>query len=220
MSLTPGLLFNMGVVIDVILAVAEVAVATGAVAELQLGIGHIGATAYGTAVQIGGLSFFLALVKGDCSGGPLLPGSAMSAGADRLRQQIQYILTGKQQEIGNADQREQIMREQVAHIAHINDQQNQVKNAQEPGLYRDNEENQKLAVRIGNGEDQKQSKVHIPGHIAVNISTHKLSRQEAALYSNRIHRRKDHGKDHHQQHSGKIEKIELEGSHNQFHVPG
>ena len=44
----------MGVVADVVFAVAEVAVALGAVAELQLGIRNIGATADGTAMVIRG----------------------------------------------------------------------------------------------------------------------------------------------------------------------
>ena len=44
-------LFNVGVVVDVVLAVAVVAVALGAVAELQLRIGNIGAAADGAAVD-------------------------------------------------------------------------------------------------------------------------------------------------------------------------
>ena len=43
-------LLDVGVVVDVILTVAVIAVAPGAVAEFQLGIGHIGAAADGAAV--------------------------------------------------------------------------------------------------------------------------------------------------------------------------
>ena len=48
-------LFYMGVVADVVLTIAMVAVAAGAVAELQLRIGNIGSAAYGAAVAVIGL---------------------------------------------------------------------------------------------------------------------------------------------------------------------
>ena len=49
------LLLYVAVVVDVILAVAMVAGAAGAVAEFQLGIGNIGSAAYGAAVGVGRL---------------------------------------------------------------------------------------------------------------------------------------------------------------------
>ena len=53
-------------VVDVIHAVAVVAVAAGAVAEFQLRVGHVGSAADGTAVGIGG--FYL------CSAGLIRTG--------------------------------------------------------------------------------------------------------------------------------------------------
>lgn len=50
-------LFNVGVIADVILTVAVVATAAGAVTELQLGIGNIGSSAHGAAVGVVVLAF-------------------------------------------------------------------------------------------------------------------------------------------------------------------
>ena len=49
----PLLLFDMGVVADVVFAVAMVAVAAGAVAKFQLWVRDIRSSAYGAAVGIG-----------------------------------------------------------------------------------------------------------------------------------------------------------------------
>ena len=50
-------LFDVGVVVNVFLAVAVVAIATGAVAEFQIRMGNISLAAYGAAVSIEGLLF-------------------------------------------------------------------------------------------------------------------------------------------------------------------
>ena len=46
------LLFNMGVVVDMVLAVTEIAVTPGTVTEFQFRIGDIGAAANGAAVGV------------------------------------------------------------------------------------------------------------------------------------------------------------------------
>ena len=99
----PVLVFYMGVVADMILAVAEVAIAAAAVAELQLGITYIGAAADGAAVTVSGF----------CLGGmilningllrcvrALLFGLGVIAG-----QQVQHFFSKKQEIIKHTNQR-------------------------------------------------------------------------------------------------------------------
>ena len=62
----------MGVIADVILAVAEVAVASGAIAEFQLRIAGICPAADSAAMGVGGSFFGTSLSKGNRGG---LPGS-------------------------------------------------------------------------------------------------------------------------------------------------
>ena len=116
----------MGVIADMILAVAVIAVAFGTVTEFQLRIGHICPSANCAAVGVGdGLLFAMggiAVGEGDRTGFLLgLCGSdcPIAAGSPCRRQQIQYILTGKQQEICESDQWKQIGWEQVYRVGHV-----------------------------------------------------------------------------------------------------
>mgnify|MGYP006896650811 CR=1 FL=1 len=59
----------MGVIADVIFAVAVVALAPGAVTELQFRVGHIRTTADGAAVGVIRPGSFLRLPEGDCLDG-------------------------------------------------------------------------------------------------------------------------------------------------------
>ena len=91
--LCSSLLFYMGVIGNVIFAVAEVAVTPGAVPEFQIGIGYIRAAANCAAVSVGGLLRWGALLlahrrMGRGIAGPFSPGEE--------GKQIQYILSGKQ----------------------------------------------------------------------------------------------------------------------------
>ena len=99
-------LFYMGVMIDVILAVAVVAIAPGAVAKLQLGIGDVGPAADGAFV--GKADFWGGLLRTE---GDRLTGGS---GADLTvppdspggRQQIQHILAEGQEIIHKRYQRQ------------------------------------------------------------------------------------------------------------------
>ena len=55
MEQEPGGSLNVGVIVDVVFAIAVIALAFGAVAEFQLRVGHIGAAADGAFVGVGGL---------------------------------------------------------------------------------------------------------------------------------------------------------------------
>ena len=116
----------MGVVVDVVLAVAVVAVALGAVAELQLRIGNIGAAADGAAVMVGSLGLgFLPGVEGDGTGFGL--GLMEAAGPPGLYppgqgDKIGNILAEEQEVVGKGNQREQIVGEaeyRVRQVPHI-----------------------------------------------------------------------------------------------------
>ena len=93
----------MGVVADVVLAVAEVAVAAAAVTELQLGITYIGAAADGTAVTVGGF----------CLGGMILNINGLLGCVRALLfglgaiagQQVQHFLSKEQEVIEHTHQR-------------------------------------------------------------------------------------------------------------------
>mgnify|MGYP007116391105 CR=1 FL=1 len=62
----PGLLLReVDVVVDVVHAVAVVAVALGAVAELHLGVAEVGLAAHGTLVKVLGLGLGLGVVEVD-----------------------------------------------------------------------------------------------------------------------------------------------------------
>jgi len=86
----------MFVVIDMIFAVAEVAVTAAAVAEFQLRVGDIGAAADGAAVEV--VLFYLLLGLGEMNGllgGVLLFGFAFcTPGAG---EQIQHVFTVEQE---------------------------------------------------------------------------------------------------------------------------
>ena len=101
----------MGVVTDMVGAVAIVAAAAGAVTELQVRISHIGAAADGAAVIVskGGLGsrFGLLVGEGDGLGGFArgrlgCPGT-VRAGTKTGGQKVQHVLAGKQQELSRED---------------------------------------------------------------------------------------------------------------------
>ena len=93
----------MGVVADVILTVAMVAAAAGAVAELQLGICNIGPVAYRTAVIVVGLGF-LPLGRGELyhpwsggMGGGFVASSALQLHPPGKGQEVAHICAEEQE---------------------------------------------------------------------------------------------------------------------------
>ena len=110
----------MAVVADMLLTVAVVALAPGAVAEFQLGIGNIRPSADGAAVSIGCFrcclrSFVRAGIELDDLGLLLLDRLLFEEppGVDPpgQRQYIQHIRAEEQEVVGKGDHREEIIRE-------------------------------------------------------------------------------------------------------------
>ena len=195
---------------DVIFTVAMVAVATGAVPELQFWVGNIGPAADGAAVGIGrgllGSSFFLR--EGDRTRfllciflhSPVLPSAA---GPPSRRQQIQCILSCKQQEIGNTYQREQIAGEDECVIINLGYNDYQIYNRQDPGLNRNYKENIKLAVRIHSSKGQYHAQVHEGSHLQI--------QSQVGLCC--LCRKYQQCKRAHKDHSGKVIQIKPESTH-------
>ena len=133
----------MGVVVDVVLAIAMIAFTSGAVTELQLRIGNVGAAAYSAFVGIVGSS----LLGGKGNRSCLFLGSCLFGATTNKGEQIQNILACKEQIIAQSNQREQIVREKRGEIINLNANQNKIDKTQEPCLYGEDKENKKLAVR-------------------------------------------------------------------------
>ena len=117
----------MSVIIDMVLAVAMVALAPGTVAELQFRISHIGAAADGAFVGVGRLGLgHRGLVgagvgerDGLCFWGGLgiLPEKPPGVHSPGHGEDIENILTKEQEIVGQGDDREQIVGEGVNHKA-------------------------------------------------------------------------------------------------------
>ena len=177
-SMSGHLSLYMRVVVNMVFAVAVIAVAAGAVAELQLWIGDIGSAADTALVDIVFCLGRGALLigEGDRAGsllGLFRPDGSVLASAGRPpggRQQIQNIFTCKQQEIGDANKGEQVLREGDAAVKeaerHIQDPY-KVDDGQGPGTDGKNKENHKLCVGIGGCVGQHQCKVQIKSHLDI-----------------------------------------------------
>ena len=156
----------MGVIIDVILAIAEIAVAAGAVAEFQIRIAHIGASADGAAVGEvlclpGCGSFFLTEGNG---AGRLFLHRSPAANILQEGEEIQNIFAGKQKEIQDTHQREQAMGEEIDRVGVVEDgkrQKTQLKQTDDPGLYRNNKRHQKVCICIEGGEHENDADMQI-----------------------------------------------------------
>ena len=158
----------MCVIVDVILTITVVAAATGAIPELQLRIGHIGAAADGAFV--GKILFFGSGALGGTELDRLCSFFGVLGLFDNTHlpgQQIPDILACKQQEIQKAYQREQIVGEDREIVDDRNGDERQIQKANQPSLYRNNKENQKLRVRIQNGEHQNHAQMQIQRHVRI-----------------------------------------------------
>ena len=127
--------FDMGVIVDMLLAVAMVTVAAAAIAEFQFRIRNIRSAAHGAAVGIRRCAFLRATVEGDGTG--LLTGRLFGRGMGycfgrsllifpNAGNNIQTILAKEQQVIQNGDQREQIVGEVQAGVHKICNTEHQV----------------------------------------------------------------------------------------------
>ena len=157
----------MGVVVDVILAVAVVAIAAGAVTEVQLRVTHICPPADGAFVGVGGFyrgvaclvragrgegdylgrTLFLTLFALKEPGGVGLPGDG---------DEIYRIFSEEQEIVGKGNQREEVDGEKGNGDAKdLNKGHHQIKEGKDPSLYRDNKEQQKLGVEVKGGVGNK-----------------------------------------------------------------
>ena len=191
-----------------LLAVAAVAAAAGAVTELHIRMGDIGLAANGTAVVIGHSNLHLhglpaAGVKGDRSavcGGCL--GFLLSAQFDPPAhgEQIYNILTEEQEVVGKGDEGEQIIGD-IAYGGEIGDIvkcQNQVDQSKDPCFHRDDEEQEESGIRIQRGIADEHTQIQVI-HIGRTAE--------------------EHTEGIHQYHAGKIEQIKAESSPGDLHSP-
>ena len=98
---------------DVILAVAEIAVTTGAIAKFQLRVGNIGFAANGAAMGVSGMGFLLWLCAGEGHRASLLWCGFLSEAPSGLDlpghwDEIACIFSEKQEIVGKGDKREKI----------------------------------------------------------------------------------------------------------------
>ena len=196
----------MSMIADMILAVAMVAIAPGAVPEFQVRVRHISPAADGTFVGIGGF---------DRGGGGLV--GAGAGEGDYLRagfgfalsseeplgieppadgEDIQHILAKEQEVIGQADDREQIGGEGIEQQTKQHD--GQVKEGEDPGLHRDDEEQQETGIGVKGGVGQEQTQIEI-----VYIC---LTAEDKTVHI-------------HHEDAGEVEQVEPESAPGVFHSP-
>lgn len=156
-----------------VLAVAVIAIAPGAVAELQLRMGNIRPAADSAPVGIGCLGGGSGSLIGACiegNGLMLLVGSSVlctfcgSSCIDPpgLGQYIQDICAEEQEVIGQRNDAEKIIGE--GRGKEIKGHDHQVNQSEEPGLHRNDEEQQKMGIGIHGGVAQEEAQVQV-GHI-------------------------------------------------------
>jgi len=203
----------MFVIIDMILAVAVVAAAAGAVTKFQLRVGHIGASANGAAMVKITTAVIGFGTEGNRAGFRLLCGALFpfrfpqrplvwGTTGDKGKQ-IQNIPSRKNQIAGKTNQREQIVGENGRICENFHTNHENIHDSHKPGFHRNEIQHQKLRIGIGGGKHQKHTQMQIPGHVqidGVGIG----------------HRRKDHGKHIHDQYTGEIKQIKFESSHGHF----
>lgn len=184
----------MRVVADMILTVAMIAFALGAVPEFQLRVGYIRSAADIAAVGViglwGGVSRFIG------GGGEL---NHLGAGGGGFFEQppeidppgrgdhIQHIAAEEQEIVGKGDKREDIVGEFAAKNTDQNDCQ--IEQRKDPCLHRDDKQQQEIGIGIHGGKAQEQAHVQI---INIRLTV------------------KDHGVNIHQQNTAEVEQIEFQ----------
>ena len=152
-----GMLFNMCMIVDMILAITVVTVTAGTVSELQFRIGNICTAADGA--PMGVVGFFSCVISIFCSEGNGGNIALCFAGRSTMKfcspaggKDVLYIGAHKQKIIAQGYQREQIVGKieyRVAHIEDGNKSQQQIKQRHDPGFDGDNKENSEFAIRVG-----------------------------------------------------------------------
>ena len=191
----------MHVIADMVLAVAVVTVAPGAVAEFQIRMADIGSAADSTAVVVIGflgclLGIHMELDDLVSLGLGRFAEFLLHLDAPASGQEIQHIHSKEQEVVGKRNDAEEIAGE--AEGEEIQQNNRQIDQGENPGLDGNDEEEQEAGIRIHGGIAKEQAQIQI-GHMGVTSE--------------------DHAVNIHHQHTGKIEQIEPEGAPAHFHCP-
>ena len=170
-------LLNVRMVVDVILAVAVVPFAPGAVPEFQLRIGNIRPAADRTSVGIGRFLWLGCRLRSLGTEGDDRGTLWLSVFAEQSHElpaplhgnHIQHILAEEQEVVGKGNNGEQIVGEGVEQKVHQND--HQIQQCKNPGLYRNNEHQQERGVGVHGGIAQEQAGVQV-GHAGTAAEQH------------------------------------------------
>ena len=199
---------NVCMVADMLLAVAMIAAAPGAVAEFQVRVGYIRFAADRAPVGIGSLGLgnggFIGTGgrEGDDLGlrglsgslGFALPEKPTGIGTPGDRDHIHNILAEEQEVVCQSNDREKIVGEGIKEEADKND--DQIKQREDPGFYRYDKEQQEACMGIHGGIAEEQAHVQVV-NICRTVEQHTV--------------------DIHQDHAGEIKQVELKGSPLVFH---
>ena len=165
----PFFLFNMGMMVDVILTVAVVAVAAGAVTEFQIRVRNIGAAANCAAVGIRrfrlGSGSFIGAGAVEVYGALSLGGRAFlfeKPGEIDLPgkgDHIDHIFAEEQEIIADGHEGEQTVGEQAGgcHIDKTVKGQTQINDCKDPCLDRDDIQKQELGIGVHGGIAEEQT---------------------------------------------------------------
>ena len=207
----------MGMIADVILTVAEIAVAAGAVAEFQLRIGGIGSAADCAAVGVVAFSLGLTAGEGDRAG---LPGRHVfrpTLSLPGIGNQIPYIPSKENKVVGKTNQGKQalgIAADLGCGCDNLINQINEVEQRHQPGLDGDKIEKQKLCIRVQSGKTDNQAQIKEKRHISgKKRGAVQLQEMELSFPENPGKAAEHHTENVHQKHTGKIVQIKLKGTH-------
>ena len=198
-------LLNMGVITDMLLAVAVIAIAPGTVPELQIRMGNVGFSANGAAVGIRGLGSGGCCFVGTCierdnlrllwTGGIAVPAQhTLEINTPAHGNDIQDILAEEQKVVCKGNDAEQIVGEGQG--KQIQQHDYKIEQCKNPGFDRDEEKQQEMCVGIHGGIAEEQAQIQI---CDISLSA------------------EDHAVNVHQNHAGNIEQIELQCAPDIFH---
>ena len=200
-------LLDMGVIGDMVFAIAVITVTPGAVPELQIRMGDIRGTADSAPVGVGSSGYSGGSLIGTCIKGN---GLVLSVGGGILctlscpscidspgdRKYIGHIGAEEQEIVGQGDQAEEIIGEGGGEEIHSH--HHQVDQSEDPGLHGDDEEEQEVGIGIHGGVAQEHAQIQV-SHIG-------LAAENQAVNI-------------HQHHTGEVEEVEFEGTPAVLHGP-
>lgn len=173
------LLLNVGVIIDVVLAVAEVALAAGAIPELQLRIGYISPAADCAAVDVRGMLLHGGTVELDRLFLDrlllLFPEQTAQLDPPGEGDDVGNIFSKEQEIVRDRHKGEQAVGEQTGGSEKGNavDRQRQIDQRKDPGLDRNDIQQQEPGIGIHSGKAQKQAHIQI-GDICPAAKEHRI----------------------------------------------